>query len=264
MYCKPLIYSVFTLFLVVPFSNAASDSKPVFLLGVEAVNYAPYLYKKNNEVVGIEVDAIKAVLNKMGFNVKIKQANWSKLMLNLLSGKIDGLANVFRTPERETFAYFPQEAVSIQVQGLVVPADSTFSWSGNISQLSGLTMGAVKGASYGPSFDYGVNANVVRLSTSDLVLLNIAEGKLDLAIEDWAVLCSRSKTLGIADKIRLLSPPINQEKTYLAFSKKNTREAVVKQFSEHLTAFKKTKEWQEIINRHVEKHCWAPDWGDKD
>ncbi|MGM0503804.1 MAG: transporter substrate-binding domain-containing protein, partial [Bacteroidota bacterium] len=65
-------------------------------------NYPPYqLLDDNNVPTGFSVDLLKSISKTMGFHVKIELAPWNQVRAELEAGKIDGLAAMSYSEERE-------------------------------------------------------------------------------------------------------------------------------------------------------------------
>ncbi|NLV27696.1 MAG: amino acid ABC transporter substrate-binding protein [Methanomicrobiales archaeon] len=68
---------------------SASDDKPTYIVGIDG-EYPPYSFiNKNGEAEGFDVESVKWVADKMGFNVKIQAMAWDGIIPALQAGKID-------------------------------------------------------------------------------------------------------------------------------------------------------------------------------
>lgn len=97
------IFVIILLSLTIGISESLSSnifqSDTIFFKG--NYDYPPYqLLDKNNEPTGFSIDILNAIAKTMGLNVHIELNQWNLVRSELEAGKIDGLAAVSYSPER--------------------------------------------------------------------------------------------------------------------------------------------------------------------
>ena len=77
-------------------------------------DYPPYqLLDKDLNPTGFSIDLLKAIAQTMGLNIKIELGPWNQVRTELEQGKIDGLAAMSPSPERNKIVNFSTSYVSI-------------------------------------------------------------------------------------------------------------------------------------------------------
>jgi len=79
--------------------------------------FPPYESEMNGEIVGIDIDIMRAVCDELGYTLKIENMDFDSILDAVKSGKADvGVAGISVTPEREQEVNFTQSyATSTQV-----------------------------------------------------------------------------------------------------------------------------------------------------
>ncbi|MGI8351929.1 transporter substrate-binding domain-containing protein [Niallia circulans] len=84
-------------------SGYESADKKVLVMGTSA-DYAPFEYidtAKSDEIIGFDIDLAKALSEKLGYQIQVKDMDFSGLISALQSGKVDlVLSGMSPTPER--------------------------------------------------------------------------------------------------------------------------------------------------------------------
>lgn len=87
-------------------------------------DFPPFENLENGEVVGIEIDLLDIICEKLGVTLKIEQMNFDSVLPGVQAGKFDlGASGISVTPEREKNVLFT-EPYCLAAQAIVVTADS--------------------------------------------------------------------------------------------------------------------------------------------
>ena len=106
-----------------------------------ALSLEPYIFKKNNS--GIELDIVKNVLKKAGYNVKITYLPFLRIPLYLKDKKIDAATTINENSGIKNVYYSDED---IYYQNVVVTLKSRHLNIKNISDLKGLRVIAFQNA----------------------------------------------------------------------------------------------------------------------
>ena len=80
---------------------ACSSNKGELVMATNA-EFPPYESKKGNEVVGIDVDMMRAVCDKLGLELEIEDMQFDSIITSVESGKADvGVAGISVTEDRK-------------------------------------------------------------------------------------------------------------------------------------------------------------------
>ena len=77
-------------------------------LDLVTFDYYPTMYRKGNEIKGCCVLIVKEACKRMGYNVTISMVPYQRGLFMIREGKADGMFTVYKTPEREGFAFYPE------------------------------------------------------------------------------------------------------------------------------------------------------------
>lgn len=125
--------------------SGTNEEKKVLVMGTSA-DYPPFEYidtAKGEEIIGFDIDLVKAIADELGYEVKIQDMDFSGLIPAMQAGKVDFvMAGMSPTPEREKSADFsiPYYAAD---QVLVTKKDSGIQ---TLEDLNGKTIGVVVGS----------------------------------------------------------------------------------------------------------------------
>ena len=125
--------------------------------------FAPYEFVYNNEIVGVDIEIMKAVADKIGVKLDVQDTNFDAIIGGVQTGKVNaGAAGITITAERLESVDFSQPYTQTE-QYVILPADNT-----SVKFVEDLA---------------GKNIGVQQGTTSDLMVEElIANGKMASAI----------------------------------------------------------------------------------
>lgn len=218
-------------------------------------DWPPYEYHENGQPRGLAQEIIYAVLRNMDVSVERDDSvTWLRGLEAVRTGNMDMLYSAFKTPEREVYAYFPEEPLADSVWSLIVRKDgvSPVVFSGYAS-LRGKRLGLVRGYAYPDEFIKkvcGIAKCEVR-TTSVENIRKLIGGRVDYAVEEVRVAKALAKQLGAEGKVVMVPDHVVvAQPIYSMFSKVTVSPLFVRQFSEELVRFKHTPEYEAILARY--------------
>lgn len=171
--------------------------------------FAPYEFIYNNEIVGVDIEIMKAVAEKIGVKLEVTNVLFDTICTSVKSGKADvGAAGITITPDRQKTVDF-SNAYSSTEQYIIVPADNDTVKS--VEDLKGKKIGVQQGTTSDISVNKLITDKVLEGSsviTYDTPALAAASlpNKVDAVVTDklTAQLIVKSnsnlKTFKLADK----------------------------------------------------------------
>lgn len=106
-------------------NDVASIQKKGELMVYTEAGFAPYEFIYNNEIVGVDIEIMKAVADKLGVELKVKDVAFDTITTSVESGKAHcGAAAITISPERMESVDFSVPYSSTE-QYLIVAADNT-------------------------------------------------------------------------------------------------------------------------------------------
>lgn len=240
---------LFFLLMILPLS-AAAEMPDSFTVGIDPRGYPPFYYIEGDDVLGLSPEITQAVADRMGVMLIHKHINWNRTLLKIKEGTLDGVYNLFRTPERETYMLFPSEHHYFESSSFFVRKGKEFPYDGDLETLRGKLLISVIGYSYGPKIDKADFLQRLPLKDDHQVVRMIMSGRGDLGIGNKAVAYHWAKETGRQDDLVFLSPMAIQQPTYVAFTKKRELDAFVRAFSNELKKFKTTQTYKDILAKY--------------
>lgn len=161
-------------------------------------DFPPFENLEGDKVVGIEVEIMQKVCDKLGVEFVIEKINFDAVLTGVQSGKYDcGMSGISVTPKREKSVLFT-DAYCLAAQCIVVKADSTIA---SKADLEGKTI-AVQTGTTAAEFCQGEGYNLKQYEANQDAKLGLTQGKVDAWVVDdltAAELCKGDDTVKILD-----------------------------------------------------------------
>jgi ABC-type amino acid transport substrate-binding protein/CheY-like chemotaxis protein/nitrogen-specific signal transduction histidine kinase len=144
-------------------------------------NYPPYEFiNANGEPEGFNIDLIRAVADKLNINIDIQLGPWSETVTALEEGKIDLLAGMFYSPERDQrFNFSPAHSLVSHV----VVAHEDAPEARNLTQLQNRNIAVQRGdIMHERAMEFGYKDNLVLTDNPEEALKMVARGEIDYAL----------------------------------------------------------------------------------
>ncbi|MFH1156466.1 MAG: transporter substrate-binding domain-containing protein [Pseudomonadota bacterium] len=212
----------------------------------------PYTYQDKHQAAGFEIEILKAVFKTLDVEVEVEFVvhPWKRCLDDLKMGRADALVSLLKTPERESYAYFPENHISLSRTVFFTRTDRPISFGGNYQNLSGYSIGLIMGFSYGDVFDKAVYLKKDPAYNAEMLIKKLLAGRNDLAAENQAVVNASAEKMGVKAQIRFLEPPIHTQKLYVGFSRAKNLKQLCQDFSSALGQFKQSGAYKKIIEKY--------------
>lgn len=218
------------------------------------LQYPPYIYQHQNEVIGIAVDIVKEAFNRMDKSVNITILPWLRALNMIKEGEAYGIFTIYKTEEREIFADFSNEILIEQIISLFIKYNSGISFDGNLLSLKNYKIGTVRGVSYGSKFDQAIQSKALKnfdeAGTGEQNILKLEAGRVDIIVSNKYGALEIIKNLKLEQKIKELSPEIESLPSYIAFSKKRQLSKIRDELDAKLKEMKEDGTYDKIINSY--------------
>ena len=213
---------------------------------VDAYN-PPFMYEKNNDATGIYPALVRAVFSELDEEVAVRAVPWKRAIAYLDMGK-GGLGGIYKTKPRLEKYDYTDEIFSEEIM-VYVPKGKAFAFS-SIYDLAGKRLGVIRGWSYGEEFDEAREKGLFKTEErhDDASNFNkLAVGHLDalLAIKESAELIITKKR--ISDKVEVLVTPLVTNSTYIAFSKKSDKRALIQRINRAIKAMRRDGSYDKVL-----------------
>ncbi|MCP3922122.1 MAG: amino acid ABC transporter substrate-binding protein [Desulfobacterales bacterium] len=250
---RKVIVILSIIFVFISQSNAK-----VLKLGV--VDFPPYEYQTDNKIDGMVVEIVAHIFKKMNKPFSFMFLPWSRALLYLKNGEIDGLFDTIKKTEREKYADYSKVVLMYEYTSLFVLKESNIVYKKDLSKLGSYVFGLRQDFSYGAKFDHARKNKIIKkIVTSPFpkkLFIKLNYGQIDILVGDKYGIPHLFKEIKLENnkfikikfkKIKRLSPDIQSVPTYMAFSKKKNLSDLRDKFDATLLAMKKDGTYSKII-----------------
>ena len=157
-----------------------------------SATYRPFAFENpNKEIVGYDIDMIKAIAQKAGLKIRIVNTPWTGIFAALNNGDVDLIISGVTINDKRKQSYDFSAPYFEARQLIAVPTTST---AKGLKDLAGKKIGVVT-ASTGDdtaSREFGkTNPDIRRFENTPTVIAELANGGVDAAIGDNGVIAFR-------------------------------------------------------------------------
>ena len=182
-----------TLTLALVFAGAAQAQNKELVVGSSAT-YRPFAYETpSKEIVGYDIDIIRAVAQKAGLQIKIVNTPWTGIFAALNNGDVDLVISGVTINDKRKQSYDFTAPYFEARQLIAVNKDSTVK---NLKDLSGKKVAVVTGSTADDiaSREFGkTNPDIRRFESTPVIISELANGGVDAAIGDNGVIAFRTQ-----------------------------------------------------------------------
>ena len=205
-----------------PAASAPAPAARVYVVGTDAA-YAPFeSQNEKGEIVGFDIDVVKAVAAKAGIEVKFVNTPWEGIFNNLAQGDRDLLVSAITiTDERKQTMDFSTPYFDAQ-QLIAVATNSKVS---KFDDLKKLKVGVQTGTTGDEAVSKLVgktNANIKRFESTPLALKELEAGGVDAVVADNGVVINYVNNNGAGKFKTVTDASFVPEQYGLALKKGNT------------------------------------------
>ena len=164
--------------------------------------FSPFEFEnENGEIVGIDMDILKAIAEDQGFTYDLHYIGWDAAVAECQAGQADAMmAGASITEERQKSGWTFSDGYFEATQGMAVAADSDIA---SIDDLQGKTVVVKNGTmsdTYATSISEEKGFTVTRVSTSPDMYQQVIGGQADACFDDTPILKYSIKTGDLAMK----------------------------------------------------------------
>ncbi|CAM3762018.1 substrate-binding periplasmic protein [Vibrio aquimaris] len=229
-------------------------AEPLELVTLE---YPPYIETRNGQVSGVAVLLVSYIFHQLETPVNITVLPWARALALVQRGKADGIFTAFKNAEREKFADYSRNVLFVQNISLMALRGSGYRPEEIlVGDVSDIALCVVNGVSYGKRMDTkiaqgGFRAVFQRNSAKECAHL-IRTKRADIWVNNEFGARSILVQESLDKAIEILSPAIEATPSYIAFSKKRDRKALLNRFDEVLAEMRQDGRYETIIYGYFE------------
>ena len=124
-------------------------------------------------------------------------------------------------------------------------------FTGNLDDLKGKRIGAIRNYSYGENFDArSAGLNVLHLETEDGLVRNLVSRRCDIIIGNDIVLRTLAGKIPGGEDIMAVGPRVTNDPLYIGFSKARGHAGLARRFSDALKQFRAGPDYRAILKKY--------------
>lgn len=220
------------------------------IIRVAYSNWRPYSYTENGKAVGIELDIFEAVTSMMGYKAEFEEYPWKRCLRLLQIGEVDVVISMVYNDDRSVYTIYPEEHITIADFMFFSLQEKTIEYDGYLTSLKNYDVGSILGFYYGEDYINAEFRKKIEVGDPDILLKLVLNGRLDIGLGNRTVINNSLYYLKSDQSLIFYDPPVRSDKLFVGFSKINKLEALAKQFSKSLKAFKETDSYRNILKRY--------------
>jgi len=225
----------------------AEDEASTFVIATDTT-FAPFVFQENGEMIGIDMDILRAVAQDQGFNYELQVIGFQAAMASLESGMSDGMiAGMSITPERQERFDFSNPYWDASFGVGVLPG-TTFN---DFEDFAGKQVAAkigTTGAAFAQEKGEEYGFSVVLFEDSPTMYQSVISGDSIGLIEDYPVLGFEiSRGLGLE-----IAKEYPRETSFGFAVLKGENAELLEMFNAGLANIKANGTFDEIVSRYID------------
>lgn len=218
--------------------------------------YAPFMWRQGDEIVGVGVDVLTIIFHDLGIEVSSRYVGpWKRLLRKIELGEVDILVGGYITDDRLKYMEFSDVPLSADPTAVFVWHTRTFPFESR-DDLKGIRFGEVLGESQGQEFDAWRKryASVEEVPTSILNIKKLEANRIDAFVTGLYSGLLHIKKEGYAGRIVPLKHPVNTEYLHIGVSKKSKYIQYLPQINRKLRELRRNGTIERLIQYHLESY----------
>lgn len=223
--------------------QSAAAAEKVLRVGTNPT-FAPFEFqgKESGEMVGFDIDLIKALGKQMGYKVELQNLGFDGLIPAIITGNLDAaISGISITPKREKVITFSNPYYTA---GLIILVNEDNTDIKGIKDLEGRKIGVQIGTTGQFKAETVKNAKVVAFNNADEPFLELKNKGVDAVICDLPVVAYYLNEKGGG---KMVGEKMDAEDFGIALPKGNTK--LAKEINDALDALKKNGEYDRIYSK---------------
>ncbi|MCD4838239.1 MULTISPECIES: basic amino acid ABC transporter substrate-binding protein [Neobacillus] len=185
-----LIVSAFLLVLSACGASETSGGgeKKKTLRVVTDAAYAPFEYQDKGEVVGFDVDFIKAVAKQAGYEVKVEHVGWDPLFVEIKGKTADLAVSAITINDDRKQTYDFSVPYFLSTNKILIPKDSDIKSAADLKDKVVAVQNGTTGQEAVETLLGKENKNVKKFKDNNLAIMELKNGGADAVVADNTVI----------------------------------------------------------------------------
>jgi len=158
--------------------NTFIRNNPAVSIGF-MTDFDPFSFEVSGNLKGYTVSLLELITKKTGLKFRHEKGSWSNLLNSFQTGKIDSLADISYTQERQNYTLFSEEYNRIPT---VVFVRDDFGQYEGLQNLAGKKIGVKKDIFFMPKLSKKLKAHFIQYDTQEEMVNDLSFGNIDAVI----------------------------------------------------------------------------------
>lgn len=195
---------------------------------------------ESGKVSGLGVEIVQLICKRLNVKATIHLYPLKRALEMIKSGDADVIIGPYRSQRRSKFIDYTSFHFYEDILRFYSLKDSHYSWTGEVSKLKGLKIGAIRGWSIGDRVEKNLSDfYLVRVNFIDQLFLMLSRHRLELVIMHERALSQFYTKDEISKNFKAHSPAIISNKGYFGFSKAIKHDDFKRQFESEFKKLEK-------------------------
>jgi len=226
---KKLMFGLVLVFMVAGLvfaggGKAKEETKGLHIVVATDATWPPmeFIDEKTKEIIGFDIDLMKAIAKAAGFTVEFKNTAWDGIFAGLAAGKYDAvISSVTITEERKKEMDFSKPYINA---GQVLVVASTTKGVTKLEDLKGKTVGAQIGTTGAFEVEKVPGVNLKTYDEIGFAFEDLVNGRIQGVVADTPVAADFALQSGTyKGKLMIVGEPFTEEYYGIAVQKGNTK-----------------------------------------
>jgi putative amino-acid transport system substrate-binding protein len=232
--------------------NASAENEgKVLKVGSTGLVY-PFSFKEGEKLQGFDIEVVEKIADKLGYEIDWQLTDFSGLMGQLESGKLDTVANqVAVTAVREEKFNF-SEAYAYDGTQIIVKNDNNDIKS--VEDLKGKKVASVLGSNHAANLEGLDFANEIDIKTyeaHDGMLNELDFGRIDAYANGKNILLAEIEKSGLP--LKAVGDPISKERVAFPFVKDDKNDELIEAFNQALAELREDGTLKELSEKYFKE-----------
>jgi len=214
--------------------------------------YAPYSFPKNNQPIGIDIDIVQVISERINVPITYKIIPWSRLKQNIRAGKISCAMAFLKNDEYTNGMAFMSNPITVGEHAIFIEKKNKDKFK-KLDDFFGFTIAVNRGFKAPDAFNEAVaKARIKKYDVGDDVqsLQMLSASRVDGVLTDKHVGLYNLQQLRI-DNITSLNEPLASTAVFLIFSKELKDSGLVEKFDQALLNMHQDGTYQRILDKYL-------------
>ena len=221
------------------------------ILTLAYVDFPPYEFIENGQPRGVLVTIVKRIFIKSEIPIVLKYLPFKRAYEDTKYGRIDGLFNFYKTEARTQFFDYTIPIIKNPLV-IFIKNDAKIEFN-EIVDLKGLTIGVMRGYTYGTEFDESELFVREPTNSHESNFNKLIARRIDAYPCDKRVGLHIAKKNNLTGKIKILPKPLSIMDGHIGFTK-GKHNKVIHKINEVILEMKANGEIDRIIAQYAEDH----------